>query len=297
MAKSRGLGRGLDSLIPASPSKSAASQASGKVEGVGTKEAPIEKVKPSPWQPRQHFDAEKLEELAASIRHNGLVQPLVVREKDGFYELIAGERRFRAIRDVLGWTKVPVLIMDAEDAKMRELALVENLQRADLNAIEVAVAYQELQKESGLTHEKIAERVGVSRAQVTNTMRLLDLPEEVRRMVAEGSLPAGSARAILGLNSPLSQLRLARRAVDEGLSTRRIEQLAADQNKAKGKQKDEEAQPKAPSHVKDLEERLLRHLGTKVKVEDNNGKGRIVLEYYSIEDAERLLNRMGLPKE
>ncbi len=295
MAKSRGLGRGLDSLIPTASSKSAAAQAGGKIDGVGTKEAPIEKIKPSPWQPRQHFDAEKLDELAASIRHNGLVQPLVVREKDGIYELIAGERRFRAIRDVLGWTKVPVLIMDAEDAKMRELALVENLQRADLNAIEIAVAYQELQKETGLTHEKIAERVGVSRAQVTNTMRLLDLPEEVRRLVAEGSLQAGSARAILSLSNPLSQLRLARRAVDEGLSTRRVEQLAAEQSKAKNKPREEE--PKAPSHVKDLEERLLRYLGTKVKVEDNNGKGRIILEYYSIEDAERLLNRMGLPKE
>ena len=194
MAKNRGLGRGLDSLIPAQTQKAESKAPPEAAAGLATRDMPVERITPSPWQPRRHFDAEKLDELAQSIKVHGLVQPLVVREKDGVYELIAGERRFRAVRDILGWKSVPVLVMDAEDARMRELALVENLQRADLNAIEVAVAYQELQKEAGLTHEKIAERVGVSRAQVTNTLRLLDLPDEVRRMVAEGQLPPGSAR-------------------------------------------------------------------------------------------------------
>ncbi len=293
MAKNRGLGRGLASLIPTQP-KSDNSGHSDAATAV-TREIAVARIKPSPWQPRQHFDAEKLQELAASIKTFGLVQPLVVRKNGDIYELIAGERRFRALRDVLGWEQAPVLIMEAEDARMRELALVENLQRADLNAIEVAVAYQELQKESGLTHEKIAERVGVSRAQVTNTMRLLDLPEEARRMVAEGKLAPGTARALLAASSPLTQLKLARRAVDEGLSTRRVEELASE----RGKEKTTAAAPvrKTPPHVANLEERLLRHLGTKVQIDDNNGKGRIVIEYYSVEDAQRLLERMGLPPE
>lgn len=296
MAKSRGLGRGMDSLIPLPASKNVKADSGAEGGKNATRQAPVEKIKPSPWQPRRHFDEEKIAELAQSIRANGLVQPLVVREKDGMYELIAGERRFRAIRDHLDWKTAPVLVMEAEDARMRELALVENIQRADLNAIEVAVAYQELQKETGLTHDKIAERVGVSRAQVTNTLRLLDLPEEAKRLVAEGKLPAGSARAILGLSNPLAQIRLARKAVDEGLSTRRVEQLAADHDK--GKPRAGEAAPrKTASHVAALEERLLRHLGTKVQVEDNQGKGKIIIEYYSVEDAQRLLDRMGLPPE
>lgn len=294
MAKNRGLGRGLASLIPTRPSTPDADPAVGKEAGA-VRELPVERIKPSPWQPRRHFDAEKLEELANSIKNNGLIQPLVVRKKGNHYELIAGERRFRAVRDILGSPTVPVIVMDAEDARMRELALVENLQRADLNAIEVAVAYQELQRESGLTHEKIAERVGVSRSQVTNTLRLLELPEEVRRMVAEGQLPPGSARAILAASNPLTQLRLARRAVEEGLSTRKLEQIAGEQAKDKARA---ESKPRSvQSHVARLEERLLQHLGSKVQVEDRSGVGRIIIEYYSVEDAQRLLDRMGLPPE
>ena len=286
MSKSRGLGRGLDSLIPAAAARPE------KGGGESPLELPIDRIKPSPWQPRQHFDAEKLRELAASIGNHGLIQPLVVRRKGGHYELIAGERRFRAVRDILGWKKVPVLTMEAEDAGMRELALVENLQRDDLNAIEVAVAYQALHRESGLTHEKIAERVGVSRAQVTNTIRLLELPEEVKRMVAENKLPAGSARAILAASSAMAQLRLARRAVEEGLSTRRLEELAGERGRAR------RPSPRTvPLYVAGLEERLLRHLGAKARIEDRHGRGRIVIQYYSVEDAQRILERMGLPQE
>lgn len=293
MAKNRGLGRGLASLIPAKAP--AADAASGAEASGATREVPVGKIQPSHWQPRQHFDKDKLQELAQSIEQNGLIQPLVVRKNGDAYELIAGERRFRALRDILGRKTAPVLVMEAGDAKMRELALVENIQRADLNAMEVAEAYQALQKESGLTHEKIAERVGVSRAQVTNTLRLLDLPEEVRRFVAEGQLPPGSARAILAAPNPLAQIRLARRAVEEGLSTRKLEQLAGEH--PAGKNRSEPPERRVPAHVADLEERLLRHFGTKVQVEDKNGKGRIVLEYYSVEDAQRLLDRMGLPAE
>jgi ParB family chromosome partitioning protein len=186
--------------------------------------------------------------------------------------------------------------MDAEDARMRELALVENLQRADLNAMEIAEAYRELAESGGMTHENISRRVGVSRAQVTNMLRLLDLPEEVKRLVAENSLSAGSARALLGMNSPLAQLRLAKRAVEEGLSTRKIEELAAER-KSSGRRDAKPPVREVPPHVADLEDRLLRYFGTKVTVDDKNGKGRIVIEYYSVDDADRLLKRMGLPEE
>jgi ParB family chromosome partitioning protein len=260
------------------------------------REVDIGLVLPSPWQPRQAFDSGKLNELAGSIRENGMIQPLVVRTKGDGFEVIAGERRLRAARDVLGWKTVPVIVMDAEDARMRELALVENLQRADLNAMEIAEAYRALAESEGMTHENIARRVGVSRGQVTNMLRLLELPEEVKRLVAENSLSAGSARAILGMNSPLAQLRLARRAVEEGLSTRKIEELAAERKSDGGR----DAKPPiraVPPHVADLEDRLLRYFGTKVTVDDKNGKGRIVIEYYSVDDADRLLKRMGLPEE
>ena len=293
MSKSRGLGRGLASLIPAAPAPQGKQDAGGKSSA--PLKLPIDRIKPSAWQPRKHFDAEKLNDLAASIKAHGLIQPPVVRKKGDYYELIAGERRVRAMRDVLGKSEIPVIVMEAEDLKMRELALVENLQRDDLNAIEVAIAYQELQKESGLTHEKIAERVGVSRAQVTNTIRLLELPEEVKRMVAEGKLQTGSARAILAASSPLAQLRLAQRTVAEGLSTRRVEELAAEKNNSKAKQR---TPPRAIApHVARLEERLLRHLGSKVQVEDKQGRGRMIIEYFSVEDAQRILDRMGLPQE
>ena len=290
-AKSRGLGRGFDSLIPPAPSKE------GPVRGGETGaawELSVSEITPSRWQPRRDFDPERLEELARSIEAHGLINPVVVRKQDGGgYELIAGERRLRAMRDILKWEKVPVRLMDAEDTKMRELALVENLQRDDLNPLEEAVAYHELRKELGLTHEAIADRIKVSRPKITNTMRLLELPEEVKRLVADGSLAAGTARALLSLSNPVAQIKLARRAVEEGLSTRRVEQLSAE----KQKERTRPPEPRRPAHVENLEDRLRRHFGSKVVVDDDKGKGRIILEYYSVEDAQRLLDRMGLPPE
>ncbi len=292
MAKLRGLGRGLDSLIPAAPVIER-DQALREVED-GVWELRVERITPNRWQPRRDFDPEKLHELARSIEAHGLINPLVVRKRpDGSYELIAGERRLRAIRDILERETVPVRLMRAEDAKMRELALVENLQRDDLNPIEEALAYQELHKDLGLTHEAIAERLQISRPKFSNTLRLLELPEEVRQLVAKGELAAGSARAILGLPGPVGQIRLAKRAVAEGLSTRKVEQLVADSQKEKTRPPERVV----PPHVADLEDRLRRHFGTKVTVDDDKGKGRIIIDYYSVDDAERLLDKMGLPRE
>lgn len=291
MAKARGLGRGMDSLLTPAPTTERAKPADGE-DGVW--ELAVARITASRWQPRQDFDSERLDELARSIEEHGLINPLVVRKgEDGSYELIAGERRLRAIRDILKRESAPVRLMRAEDARMRELALVENLQRDDLNPMEEAAAYHELRKELGLTHEAIADRLKVSRPKITNTMRLLELPEEVRGMVSDGRLPPGTARALLSLTNAMAQIKLARRTVAEGLSTRKVEQIVSE--KAKPAAKPEE--PRRPPHVEALEERLRLHFSSKVRVEDDDGKGRIILEYYSVEDAQRLLDRMGLPPE
>jgi ParB family chromosome partitioning protein len=294
MAKARGLGRGLDSLIPtAAP---VAERDAPLREGEnGMMELRADRITPNRWQPRRHFDPQKLEELARTIDSHGLMQPLVVRKMPGGgYELIAGERRLRAMRDILKRETVPVQVITADDAMVREMALVENLQRDDLNPIEEAAAYHELHRELGLTHEAIAERLQVSRPKITNAMRLLELPEEIKQLIAKGELAAGSARAILGLSSPVAQLKLARRAVEEGLSTRKVEQLVAELQKSRPASPE---RPLPPPHVASLEERLRDYFGTKIQIDDDKGKGRIVIEYYSVDDAQRILERMGLPPD
>lgn len=294
MAKPRGLGRGIESLIPAAP---AARTVAPAADGTGpTRKVPASRVRPSPWQPRQDFDPEKLANLAQSIEKQGLMFRPLVREKDGGFELVAGERRFRAMTEVLGWSEIPVDVCEYDDSRMLELAITENIQRDDLNALEVAEAYKRLKDEAGLTHEDIAGRVGVSRSQVTNTLRLLELPGEVKKLVFSGELPAGSARALLGLSNPVAQIRLAKKAVADGLSTRVVERLASNQPKEKSPGSGSPAR-KADAHVVELEERLQTHFATKVTVDDNGGKGRIVIEYYSVDEANRILKRMGLPEE
>ncbi|MCC8180047.1 MAG: ParB/RepB/Spo0J family partition protein [Planctomycetes bacterium] len=256
----------------------------------------VDKIVPSRCQPRKDFDPERLAELAGTIDALGLMNPLVVRKTDeGGYELVSGERRLRAVRDILKWDRVTVRLMTVDDAKMRESALVENLQREDLNPIEAALSYQALQKELNLTHENIAERLKVTRSVITNSLRLLELPEEVKQMVASGALASGKARALLGLDNPLEQIKLARRIEEEDISTRRVEQLVAERKKDRSAPAQTE-KPR-PVHIADLEDRLRRHFASKVKVEDNAGKGRIILEYYSVDEAQRLLDRMGLPQE
>jgi len=303
----RGLGRGLDALIgrmepaaggaaPAAPRASSPGEERAPSAAGKPTEIPLQEVDPSPWQPRQAFDDDRLQALADSIREQGLIQPVVVRRRGERYELVAGERRWRAMQR-LGQATIAAVIMDASDARMRELALVENLQRDDLNAVEVGVAYQALQTELGLTHEQIAARVGVSRAQVTNMLRLLDLPEEVKGLLCADRLSAGHARALLGLPDGLSQIRLARRIAEEGLTVRAVEALVA--GKAGGKTHRSEARTAEvrDPQLRDVEERLSQHLGTKVRLIDRHGQGTIVIEYYSPDDAARILERMNLPDE
>lgn len=295
MAK-KGLGRGLSGLIP---------QAKEVEPTGGMHELPIGKIFSSRWQPRLTFNDQKLAALADSIREQGLVQPVIVRHSgkdDDRYELIAGERRLRAVT-MLGWEMVKACVIDATDTRMRELALVENLQRDDLNAIEIAHSYELLQKEEGLTHEQIAERLGVSRASITNTLRLLKLPGEIKQMVAEESLSAGHARTLLSLGDALSQLDLAKRILREQLPVQEVERIVKRLTSPAPAQEEKKATAERNEHAKrdrfvvDLEQRLRSHLGVKVKIDDNNGSGRIEIEYYSRDDIARLLERLGLTEE
>lgn len=293
MAK-RGLGRGLDSLIPAAPAAAERDEPI-REKGDGMLELRADRITPNRRQPRRNFDAERLEELARSIETQGLIQPITVsRRTDGSYELIAGERRLRAMRDILKREMVPVRIMTVEEHRKGELALVENLHREDLNPIEEAQAYSDLMTEFGLTHEAIAQRLHRDRSTITNSLRLLKLPEEIRQLVAGKELPGSIARALLGLQNPLSQIKLAKQVVAEGLSARKVEALVKDMQKEKPPRPPEK--PRQPNII-DLENRLTSYFGSKVVIDDDNGKGTITLEYYSIDDAQRLLNRMGLPQE
>lgn len=273
-----GLGRGLNSLL-GDPGLS--EQTSGSVT------LPISQVEPGLNQPRKRFDPESLEDLAQSIRQHGIIQPLTVRRlSSGYYQIIAGERRWRAAKQA-GLVEVPAIIIEADDRKVMELGLIENLQREDLNPAEEARGYQILMEEYGLTQEQVAERMGKSRPAVTNTLRLLSLAEEVLTMLEEGVLSAGHARALLPLPTPKLQLEAAKKVVSEGLSVRQTESLV------KALQKEKKEKPKLTDEIAlylgEAEKNLSGHLGRKVKINHKGKKGRIELEYYNVQDLEALL--------
>jgi ParB family chromosome partitioning protein len=252
--------------------------------GVGLTEIPVEDIHPNPRQPRTSFRQEELEELAASIREQGVLQPVVVRPRtQGGYELLVGERRLRASK-LAGARRVPAIIRHADDRQALEQALVENVQRADLGPLDEAQAYRNLVDLFELTQEEAARRVGKSRVHVTNTLRLLDLPEEIKVLLAEGALQAGHARAILGIKETARQIAVARRAVERGLTVRQIEELA--------RTEEAPAQPEAEQRRRrhpDLEESLTDHLGTDVRIEAGRGRGRIVISFGSRDDLHRIV--------
>lgn len=277
-----GLGKGLDALIPTGQKTSGASG-----EG-GVTQIPVDLVQRNPRQPREKFDLEELENLAASIREHGVIQPLVVSPgKGGLYTLIAGERRLQAARKA-GLKTVPVVIRHATDQQLLELALIENVQREDLNAIEEAEAYQHLAKEFKLSHETIATRVGKSRVAVTNTLRLLDASAAVKQALVDGKISEGHARAILTLSAK-AQEELLNRIITLDLSVRTTEMLAqkyAGQRPASKKKKNPSAD------VTDVERRLRSSLGTKVALKHGKKGGTVTIYYYSDEDLDALLEKL-----
>lgn len=283
MARRSGLGRGLGALIPAG---------SGE-PGAVFQELPVSAITPNPHQPRTKFDEEAMAALTASVRELGVIQPLLVRTVgDGAYELIAGERRWRAAKRA-GVTLVPAVIRDADDTSSLEQALVENLQREDLNALDEAAAYQQLLEDFHLTHDELAARMGKSRAAISNALRLFQLPPAVQRLLVEGQLTAGHARALLTTPDRSFQEKLARQAVEESLSVRAVEELARKHN-----QQDEPAatrarpRPLRPPGLLELEELLSRHLDTRVKVEMRSAKGKVVIDFADLEDLERIYRAM-----
>ena len=287
----KALGRGLEALIPEAPPRPAGDPATGAVEGDTTREVAIDEVRSNPYQPRGSFDADALQELADSIRENGLIQPLVVRPvPGGGYELIAGERRFRACAQA-GLTRVPVVIRKASPREMLQIALVENLQREDLNAIEEAEAFQRLATEFGLTQEEIAGRVGKSRTAVTNALRLLTLSPKIRDQVSRGTLSAGHARAILALPHEKDRLRLAALIVEKGLSVRQAEAMVQGRRGAAPR-----AQPRKRSHpaLDAWEDRLRTRFATHVRIVGGLARGKVEIQYFNEDDLERILEIAGV---
>ena len=266
------------------------------MHGATFREVPVDAISPNPRQPREHFDEQALAELVVSIKEVGLLQPVVVREAgEGRYELIMGERRWRASREA-GLDTIPAIVRDTPDDALLRDALLENLHRQQLNPLEEAAAYQQLLEEFGATHEQLAERIGRSRSQVTNTIRLLNLPPAVQKRVAAGVLTAGHARALLGLDDAGAQERLATRIVAEGLSVRAVEEAVhlGELGPAPAAPRQPQATPRAP-RVAELQDRLSDHFETRVRVDIGRRKGKIVVEFGSLDDLERIVAMMAPP--
>ncbi|MGD2152855.1 MAG: ParB/RepB/Spo0J family partition protein [Gemmatimonadales bacterium] len=279
------LGKGLSALLGDYLPEEAASR--GETEQVA-----IDKLRPNPFQPRQAMDREGLEELVASIKENGLLQPVLVRPvADGGWEVVAGERRFRAVKE-LGWDRVPVVVRDVDDRTMIVLALIENLQREDLSPLDEAHAYRRLVDEFGLTQAQVAARVGRDRSTVANTIRLLGLPEAVRALLADGDISAGHARALLGLSDEKRVVELARAAARDGLSVREVEERVRQRRTTTKprKPKAQVADERASAFAAKAERALARALGTAVRVKlDGSNRGRIEIPFRDAADFERVV--------
>lgn len=283
MAKIKpGLGKGLDLLIP-------------EEEGDEKKDSVllrISEIEPNSHQPRKNFNEDSLKELADSIKAHGVIEPIIVRDKKDYYEIVAGERRWRAAR-MAGLKEIPALIREYSDSEISEIALIENIQREDLTPLEEARAYKTLIDEYKLTQEELSSRISKSRAAIANSMRLLKLDEKVQAMLEEGSLTAGHARALLSLEEPEDQFKAAREVIEKNLSVRETEDLVKKWNTSAGKK---EKKPSEKDLVyRDLEEKIEKSLGTKVKISNkDNGTGKIEINYYSDDELERIYEIISL---
>jgi len=282
------LGRGLEALISASTATEAVEGRSTPVGGAT--ELLVDVIAPNPFQPRTRFDEAGLKELADSIRATGVIQPILVRRHGvGEYQLVAGERRLRAAQ-LAGLARIPAIVRDYEDREMMELALIENIQREDLNPIDEAKAYQALVEKVGLTHDQLSERVGKQRSSITNSLRLLLLPPEVKEMVSRGTLSAGHARALLGIEGGGDQLAAARYVVSKGFSVRRTEAFV------RRRERKAHARPKVSKleGLPEWENKLKQRFSTNVTIMPGRKGGRVEFEFYSQEDLERLLESWGV---
>ena len=294
--KNRRLGRGLSALIsttPAAPTSPTA--APGPTSAEPFREIRVDQIVPNPRQPRRDFSDAELQELQLSLQESGLLQPIAVRPRnDGKFELIAGERRFRAATR-LGWTTIPAVIREVSDQQLLSLALVENLQRADLNPIEEAEGFRQLINDFGLAHQQVAQAVGKDRSTVTNALRLLTLPDDVQRLVRDGSLTLGHARAMLGVPSGTSLADLAQKIISQRLSVREVERLVQEAKPAIKRSRDVEGPPPVSDvpEVRRLTDRLRRFLQTDVAVHvDSAGRGEVRIRFYSADDFNRVFELM-----
>jgi len=300
------LGRGLGALLGGNPvlaqpapavSVQPVAPAPASDDRERVRRVPLGRIRPCPLQPRKDFSGEALKELADSIREQGIVQPLIVRERGGFFELIAGERRWRAAQ-LLNLTEVPVITREADDRAVLELALIENLQRENLNAIEEAHGYAQLAEQFQLTQEDIAAKVGKSRAVVANALRLLKLPDPVQKFIRDGRLSVGHGKVILGLSDEKLQQIAAERVIKEGLNVRQAEGLVAKLQTRGARKAGTKLETVAPAagdpHVADLETKLREMFATKVKLNYAQGKGSVEISFFSEEELERILQILGV---
>ena len=297
MALKRGLGKGLDSLIPTNvmvesevKHSTVSTASSPEEEKDGTLMVKLSKVEPNREQPRKNFDEDSLQELAESLKQFGMLQPILVQNRGDYYEIIAGERRWRAAK-IAGLKEVPVIVRELTDQEIVEISLIENIQREDLNPIEEAQAYKRLLTEFHLKQDEVAERVSKSRTAVTNSMRLLKLCDEVQKMVVDDMISTGHARALISIEDPEEQYLIAQKIFDEKLSVREVEKLVKDLHKPPKPPKEENKTLQAI--YQEISERLKQSLSTKVSVSaKQNGAGKIEIEFYNHEDLERLLERI-----
>ena len=293
----RGLGKGLDALIPSGineKSEKTEKQKKTEEKSGGETIVNITKVEPNREQPRKNFDEDALEELAESIKQFGLLQPILVQDRKTYYEIIAGERRWRAAKKA-GLKEVPVIIKNLSEQEIVEISLIENIQRENLNPIEEAQAYKRLLTEFNLKQDEVAERVAKSRTAVTNSMRLLKLCDDVQQMVIEGMISTGHARALISIEDPEQQYNIAQQIFDEKLSVRDVEKLVKNLNKpAKVSSKKETIDKSLEAVYQDIEEDLKQKLSTKVSITSKgNGAGKLEIEFYSHDDLERLMDLLS----
>ena len=275
------LGKGLDALI----------NDETEIGENDIREIEIEKIIPNHDQPRRNFDNNKIKELASSIRENGIIQPIILRNKGNKYEIIVGERRYRAAIEA-GLKRIPAIIKDYSDSKLLEIALIENIQRKDLNPLEEALAYKTIIDRDTITQEELSKRVGKSRSYIANMIRLLDLPDEVKNFVSRGTITVGHAKALMAIDNVDEQIILAKKIVNNGLSVREVESISRKKNVPRETKEIKKKQDEKSPYIEQIEEKLIGTLGTKVKIRYKKGRGSIIIDFFSDEELDRIIENL-----